>query len=103
MLCGLGQRQPVEGEADGLEHADRSSSRGFNDGSDVGVEFGAPLGSEAVGDLAEDDARARRPLRTVVGRWDRAVGDEHEQVLADLLDDPLELLTGFGRRLDPED
>ena len=33
-----------------------SSSGGFDDGSDIGVEGCAPLGSEAIGDFTEDDA-----------------------------------------------
>ena len=66
-----------------------ASSGGFEDGPDIGVEPGAPFGAEAVGDLAEDDAGPQRLLRAVVGRRNGPVGDEDEQVLAELLDDPL--------------
>jgi hypothetical protein len=31
------------------------------------MQVGAPLGSKAIGDLAESDAVAQRPLRSVVG------------------------------------
>ena len=44
---------------DGLEGADRLSSAGFDDGSDVGVLFCAPLGAEAVGDLSIGGAGAQ--------------------------------------------
>ena len=66
----MGQGGAVEGEADGVEGADGSSSRGFEDGADIGIEAGAPFGSEAVGDLSEDDARPQRLTwsRGVTGR-----------------------------------
>ncbi len=50
-----------------MEESDTSSSCGFHYGSDVGIEFGAPSGSEAVGDLAEDDAGAEGAFGSVVG------------------------------------
>src|SRR3954466_14466608 len=49
-----------EGEAEGMEDADATSSGGFEDRADVGVEVGAPSGSEAVGDFAKDDAGPQR-------------------------------------------
>src|ERR1700680_3702537 len=86
------QRVTTERESDGVDDADASSSRSFDDGSDVGVEVCAPSGAETVRDFAKDDARSQRLLGAVVGRWDVAIGDEDKQVLAEALDDPLELL-----------
>ena len=77
----------IEGEADGGQDPDSSSSGGLEDGPDVGIESGAPLGSEAIGDLAEDDAGPKCLLGAVIGRRDGAVGDEDEEVLAEALDD----------------
>ena len=85
-----------------MERVDRSSSGGFHDGSDVGVELGAPLGSKAVGDLSEDDAGSQGLLGAVVRRRNVAVGDEDEQVLPEALDNPLEFLSGLGVRHDLE-
>ena len=56
----------------------------------------APSGSEAIGDFAEDDARSQSLLGAVVGGRDVAIGDEDKQVLAEALDDPLELLPWLG-------
>ena len=86
----------MEGEADGFEEADSSSSCGFDDGADIGVEVGAPFGAKAVGDLAEDDGGAERLFGAVVGGRDVAVGDEDEQVLAEAFDDALEFQAGLG-------
>jgi hypothetical protein len=69
-----------------MEDADAASPGGFEDRANVGVEVGAPGGSEAVGDLAEDDAGPQRLFGAVVGGRDRAVGQEDEQVLAKALD-----------------
>jgi len=91
-----GQGCFFEGEADGFEEGDASSSCGFDDGSDIGIEVGAPLGARAVGDFAEDDGGAQCLLGAVVGRRNVAIGDEDEQVLAEALDDALELLAGLG-------
>src|SRR4029453_19411881 len=74
-----------------MEDADATPSGGFEDRADVGVEVGTPSGSEAVGDLAEDDARSQRLFGAVVGGRYRAVGEEDEQVLAKALDDALQL------------
>jgi hypothetical protein len=49
-----------------MEDAEAASSGGFEDRADVGVEVGAPEGSEAVGDLAEDDAGPQRLFRPAV-------------------------------------
>jgi hypothetical protein len=69
----------------GLKDRDCASSGGLEDGPDIGVELGAPLRAEAVGDLAEDDAGAQRLLRAIVGRRHCPVGDEDKQVLPILL------------------
>ena len=86
------QRVTTERESDGVDDADASSSRSFDDGSDVGVEVCAPSGSKTIGDFSKDDARSQGLLGAVVGGRDVAIGDEDKQVLAEALDDPLELL-----------
>ena len=91
-----GQRRAVEGQTKGVEDADAASSRGLQNRPDVGVEAGAPFRPEAVGDLAEDDAGPQSLLGAVVGRRNGAVGDENEQVLAEPLDDALQLLPRLG-------
>jgi len=53
---------------------------GRDDGEGRGVEAGAPLGAEAAGDLAEDDAGVQRALAGVVGGRHVTAGEEHEQV-----------------------
>src|SRR3954462_13183271 len=64
----------IEGEAEGMEDADAASSGGFEDRADVGVEVSAPSGSEAVGDLAEDDAgRSACSEPLLVGETARSV------------------------------
>jgi hypothetical protein len=79
-----------------VERADGSPSGGFEDGSDIGVEFCAPFGSQALGDLSEDDTRPDRLLGAVVGGWDGSVGDEHEKVPPELLDHARQLLADFA-------
>ncbi len=85
MSWGHWQRQALQGEADGVDGADRAPAAGFDAGAEVGVEVGAPLASEAVGDLPIDGAGAHGALRAVVGRADLAVVEEDERVGADLL------------------
>src|SRR4051812_5975256 len=85
-----------------MEDTDATSSGGFEDRADIGVEVGAPSGSEAVGDLAEDDAGPQRLFGAVVGGRDGAVGEEDEQVLATALDDALQLQAGLAVRHDLE-
>jgi hypothetical protein len=100
-----GDRQgaPVEGEAEGLEDGKASPSGGLQHGPDIGIKRGPPRRAEAVGDLAEDNAGPERLLGAVVGGRDGAVGDEDEEVLAEALDDALELQPGLGGRDDPEE
>jgi hypothetical protein len=58
---GFGEReacsewQAFEGQTDGVECSDGPSSRGFDNGSNVGVEVSGPFGAEAIGDFPEDD------------------------------------------------
>jgi hypothetical protein len=103
-LCADRQEPGLKGEADGLEDRDVPPSGRLKHGPDIGVERGPPLGSKAVGDLAEHNAGPERLFGAIVGQRDGPVGDEHEQVLAEALaeapDDPLELLSGRGRRRD---
>jgi hypothetical protein len=53
---------------DGLQCIDGVATRGFNDATVVGIETGAPLGAEAVGDLAEYEPGSKCPFGIVVGR-----------------------------------
>src|SRR3954468_22710186 len=96
------QEPSLEGEPDSLKDWDVPSSGRLKHGPDIGVERGPPGGSKAVGDLAEHNAGPERLFGAIVGWRDGAVGDEHEQVLAEALDDPLELLSGRGHRRDRE-
>ena len=57
----------------------------------------------AVADLAESDARAQRPLRSVVGRRDRPIGDEDEEMGADFLDHALQFDASRMRRREAHD
>src|SRR5512147_1129575 len=66
-LRGGGQRLPLERESKGAEDGDTSSSGGFDDGSDVGVEVGSPPGAEAIRHLTEDDTGPQGLLGAVVG------------------------------------
>src|SRR5215210_3873978 len=101
-LCADRQEPGLKGEADGLEDRDVPSSGRLKDGPDIGVERSPPLGSKAVGDLAEHNAGPERLFGAIVGRRDGPVGDEHEKVLAEALDDTLERLSGRGRGHDRE-
>ena len=101
-LCAVRQEPSLEGEPDGLKDSDVPSSGRLKDGPDTGVERGPPRGSKAVGDLAEHNAGPERLFGAIVGWRDGAVGDEHEQVLAEAPDDPLELLSGRGHGRDRE-
>src|SRR4051812_47266227 len=101
-LRAVRQEPGLKGEADGLKDRDVPASGRLKHGPDIGVERGPPRGSKAVGDLAEHNAGPERLFGAIVGWRDGAVGDEHEQVLAEALDDPLELLSGRGHRRDRE-
>ena len=61
--------------ADGLEDGEAVWAAGVDDGMDGGEELAAPLGTEAVGHLAEDDTGTLRPFGGVVGVRDLAVGE----------------------------
>src|SRR3954469_21219391 len=101
-LCAVRQEPGIKGEADGLKDRDVPSSGCLKHGPDIGVERGPPRGSKAVGDLAENTAGPERMFGASVGWGDGPFGDEHEQVLAEALDDPRELLSGRGRRRERE-
>src|SRR5215217_4464437 len=101
-LCALRQEPGIKGEPDGLKDRDVASSGRLKHGPDIGVEQSPPLGSKAVGDLAEHNAGPERLFGAIVGWRDGPVGDEHEKVLAEVLDDTLELLSGRGRGRDRE-
>jgi len=47
----------VERKTDRFKGVDGAAASGLDDGADVGIEFGAPGASKAIGHLAEDDAR----------------------------------------------
>src|SRR5712691_210388 len=88
--CGEGQA--FQGQADCVEGVDCASSRGFDDGSNVGVELCAPFGTEAVCHLSEDDAGTQRLFGAVVGGRNGSVGEEDEHVASALLDHALQLV-----------
>jgi len=89
---GLTLQSELDLRRNGDRIADASSSCGFDDGANVGIEFGPPLGPEAVGHLAKDDAGAQGALRAIVGGRDRAIGEEDEQVSPTALDHRLQLV-----------
>ncbi len=64
----------VECGADGLEDGEAAVAAGIDDGPDGGEELAAPLGTETVGHLAEDDTGTQRPFGSVVGIGDRLGG-----------------------------
>src|SRR5215211_6371416 len=101
-LCAVRQEPGIKGEADGLKDRDVPPSGRLKHGPDIGVERSPPRGSKAVGDLAEHNAGPERLFGAIVGWRDGPVGDEHEQVLAEALDNTLELLSGRGRGRDRE-
>lgn len=99
VLAGYEQSGDGEGSADkvsdggsgGLALAGRHSGDGA-----IACMYGrSPVGSEAVGDLAEDYGRADFLLAAVVGRRHAAVGEEDEELASPLLDLALQL--AFGR------
>ena len=58
------------------------------------MDLGAPVGSKAAGDLAEDDRGSDFPLGDIVGRGHVAVGHEDEDLGAPGLDPALEIGSG---------
>src|SRR5208283_3721608 len=97
------QRLASQGKANGVDGADGSSSGGFDDRANVGVELGSPLTAKAVGDLAIDRAGAQRPFRAIVGGFEVAVGHEDEEIAADRLDRFLQFSSGFMGRVESEE
>src|SRR5690349_20622482 len=101
-LCAVRQEPGLKAEADGLKNRDVPPSGRLNHGPHIGVKRGPPLGSKAVGDLAKHNAGPERLFGAIVGWRDGPVGVELEQVLAEALDDPLELLPSCSHRRDRE-
>src|SRR4051794_35301373 len=62
------QSPSLEGHADRLQDGDRPPPGGFDHGSNIGVEGGTPLRSEAVDDLSQGRARSQGTLGAVVAR-----------------------------------
>lgn len=85
----------VEGLSDGLDGGEAEASSGFDDGSDVGEELGAPVGYEAVGDLAEDGGGPEGLLGAAVGWRDRPIGHDDEEMGAVLEGLAVQLGTGL--------
>lgn len=67
---------------------------GAGDGSVSGMDLGAPVGAESVGDLAEDDGGPDFPFGDVVGGRHASVGQEDEELGAPRLDLPLQKPSG---------
>ena len=67
---------------------------GSGDGAVGGVDVGAPWGSEAAGDLAEDDGGSEFPFAGVVGRRDIRVFEKDEELSSPGLDRSLQLAAG---------
>ena len=74
--------------------------RGFDNGSNVGVEVSGPFGAEAIGDFPEDDTGTQRLFGAVVSWRNSTVGEEDEHVSSASLDDELQLLAGLMGRCD---
>jgi hypothetical protein len=83
-----------------VKRADGSASSGFYYGTDVGVELGAPVGTETIGNFAEHSARPQCALGAIICWRDVSVGHEHEHMPADFPDDALELDAGVVRWLE---
>ena len=97
-LCGGEQAFAVECPADGLEGSDALSSAGFDHGSHVCEEFRPLVGAEAVDDLEEDFREPQALLGAVVGGRHRTVGDEHEEMRAELHALPAQRHPDFNSR-----
>src|SRR5271157_6560173 len=82
---------------------DAASGCGADDGSDIGEQIGAPIGTEPAGDLSIGGRRAQFPFTAIVvgrriGMWKKC-----EQVAADFaiaLSQPLAVLIGGSQRHD---
>ena len=74
----------AEDALDGLEGIEGVATAGVDDGAHAGEHIGAPRGAEAVGDLAMDDAGTQVPLGAVVGGGHGGIGEEGEEVVAEL-------------------
>src|ERR1700748_1595618 len=93
---GLEADGSAEGVLDGLVGGHTVEVGCADGGPGEGVDIGAPEGSEAVCDLAEDDAWSERAFGAVVGGRDVAIGDEGEELAAPSLGLAHELGAGGG-------
>ncbi len=84
----------VDEVADGIEGGLAFDAGGAGDGAVSGMDLRAPVGSEAIGDLAEDDGRPDFALGDVVGGRHAPVGEEDEELGAPRLDLTLENFPG---------
>ncbi len=71
-----------DGAADGGESRVSFDASGGDNGAEVGVDLGAPIGAEPVGHFSEDHGGSQRPLAAVVGRLNVATRQEHQQFVA---------------------
>jgi hypothetical protein len=92
------QGDSVKDKTDRTKGSDATSSGGFDDGPDIGVEGCAPFGPEAVGDFAEDDAGLKRLFGAVIGGRYGAICAEDKQILAKAHNDAKQLLACLGSR-----
>lgn len=90
----------AEGDLDGRQRGLGVEPGGIDDGTISGVDPGAPVRAEAVGDLTEGDGGPERLFAAVVGRWDISVFEEDEEFRSPRLD--LALQCGAGLQRDRE-
>lgn len=90
----------AEGDLDGRQRGLGVEPGGIDDGTISGVDPGAPVRAEAVGDLTEGDGGPERLFAAVVGRWDISVFEEDEEFRSPRLD--LALRCGAGLQRDRE-
>src|SRR5207302_3264280 len=84
---------PAYGLADGLIGVDASACGSSDDGADGGEQVGAPVGTEAAGDLAIGCGGAQFPFASVVVGCHLGIVEEGEQVIANLAVSPAQSLT----------
>jgi hypothetical protein len=76
----LRHRRGEQYEPERVEHRGLIELRRADHGAEGSVCFGAPFGTETIGDLAEDDARSDLSLADIVGVRDIPAGHEYEQM-----------------------
>jgi hypothetical protein len=100
-LCGFDwQGLGIECQANSLQWRNGPSSRGFDDGSDIGIEVCTPSGSKAVGDFSEGHAGPQRAIGLVVCGLKSAIGEEDKHIAPDFADGLLQLDALVGLRAD---